>query len=213
MIQPGILLKPDREHPPYPRRALIVPNWGDGMDIRKESQGWPKDPNSIQARTIQHVRGLDDWDVILDDDGTGEVADIVAIRKQGSELRVMLTHCKYSSNDNPGARVADLYDVCGQAQRSTTSRSHLHSMFKRLIRRERNRVNNHGRDGFEVGDITQLYRLHDESQQLSTSFTIAIAQPGLSREQAADNQLQLLAATEVYVREVAKADFKVFCSA
>jgi len=26
---------------------------------------------------------------LLDDDGTGEVADIVAIRKQGSELRVM----------------------------------------------------------------------------------------------------------------------------
>ncbi len=125
----------------------------------------------------------------------------------------MLTHCKYSSEDNPGARVEDLYDVCGQAQRSTTSRSHLQSMFQKLIRRERNRVNNHGRDGFEVGDIAELYRLQDESQQLSASFTIAIAQPGLSRQRAAANQLQLLAATEVYVREVAKANLKVFCSA
>lgn len=213
VIQPGILLKPDREQPPFPRDDLIVPDWGDGMDLRKESQGRPKNTDSIQARAIQHVKGLEDWDVVLDDDGTGEVADIVAIRKQGTELRVMLTHCKYSSEDEPGARVADLYEVCGQAQRSTTSRSHLQSMFQKLIRRERNRVNNHGHDGFEVGDIAELYRLQDESHLLSPSFTIAIAQPGLSRESAAENQLQLLAATEAYVREVAKADLKVFCSA
>jgi superfamily II DNA or RNA helicase len=213
VIQPGILLKPDREQPPYPRNELIVPDWGDGMDIRKESQGWPKNPDSIQARAIRYVCGLDDWDIVLDDDGTGEVADIVAFRKHGTELRVMLTHCKYSSKDDPGARVEDLYDVCGQAQRSTTSRSYPEAMFQKLIRRERNRVTKHRRDGFEVGDIAELYRLQDEFQQLKASFTIAIAQPGLSRQRADANQLQLLAATEVYVREVAKADFKVFCSA
>jgi hypothetical protein len=211
-IQPGILLKPPRELSPYPRDALIVLQWGDGMTLRAESQGWPKNPDSIQARSIQHVLSLDDWDIVLDDDGTGEVADIVAIRKRGSELVVLLTHCKYSSEDSPGARVKDLYDVCGQAQRSTTSRSHLQSMFQRLARRERKRVNNYGRSGFEVGDIADLYRLQDDAQQLAPSFTIAIAQPGLSRRKADDNQLQLLAATEVYVREVAKAEFKVFCS-
>jgi superfamily II DNA or RNA helicase len=212
VIQPGTLLKSDRNIPPYAPERLLIPPWGANLNPRKESQGPGRDSTSIQAQMIAHIRDLEDWEVLLDDDGTGEVADIVAIRKDGDELRVMLTHCKYSSRDDPGARVIDLYEVCGQAQRSTVARSRVPEMFQKLIRREQNRFTRHSQSGFEIGDAATLYRLQDESPLLRASFTIAIAQPGLSQASADENQLQLLAATEVYVREVAKADFKVFCS-
>lgn len=78
---------------------------GGGTNLRKESQGKERDPASIQARAIDHVVALEDWDIVLDDDGTGEVADIVAIRMDGSDLRVLLVHCKYSSQDFSGSRV------------------------------------------------------------------------------------------------------------
>ena len=213
VIQPAILLRPERERPSYPVEKLIVPEWGKDIEIRKESQGRPKNPRSIQAQMIRQIIDMHDWDVVLDDDSAGEIADIVAIGRDGLELKVMLTHCKFSSEDQPGARVADLYEVCGQAQRSTVSRAYPQVMFQKLISRERGRVQRHQRHGFEVGDISALYRLEDDSHRLTPSFTIAIAQPGLSKKLVAENQLQLLASTEIYIREVAKADFQVYCSA
>ena len=43
-------------------------------------------------------------------------------------------------------------------------------------------------------------------------ITIAIAQPGLSVGRASEPQLNLLASTEVYVRETINATFAVYCS-
>ena len=215
VVQPGYLLQPkqEAERQPYPREKLIVPAWGGNLKIKRESQRRPKNLDSVQARAINFVKELEDWDVVLDDDTSGEIADIVAIRKSGDEIHFMLVHCKFSSEDDPGARVEDLYEVCGQAQRSTVRRVHPTATFQNLIRRERSRQQRYDRDGFEVGSMTDLYDLQDASERLRPRFTIAIAQPGLSKARAGNNQLELLAATELYVRQVAKADFCVFCSA
>ena len=212
ILHPGLLLKPDLDLDPFSRDSLEVLDWS-GVSLRKESQGRERDPSSIQARVIDHVKALADWKVVLDDDGTGEVADIVAMRVAGDQLHVLLVHCKYSHGDDPGARIRDLYEVCGQAQKSTKARAYPGPMFAQLIRRERDRIKKHGHSGFELGGIQELYRLHDESRLLRAAFTIAIAQPGLSRQGATDAQLRLLAGTELYVREVAKASLSVLCSA
>ena len=50
--------------------------------------------------------------------GSGEIADLVAIRIDPEGLLVRLVHCKCSHGEKTGARVADLYEVCGQAQKS-----------------------------------------------------------------------------------------------
>ena len=55
--------------------------------------------------------------MVLDDDGTGELADIVLMRRLDQELEILLAHCKYSSQPTPGARIDDFYDVCGQAMK------------------------------------------------------------------------------------------------
>lgn len=44
-------------------------------------------------------------------------------------------------------------------------------------------------------------------------FTIAIAQPGLSKRRVSVEHLHILAGSEVYVRDVAKAPLEVLCSA
>ena len=45
-------------------------------------------PTSIQAKEpVQHRHGrASDWDVVIDDHGTGEIADIVAMRRNGQDL-------------------------------------------------------------------------------------------------------------------------------
>ncbi|MGA7918188.1 MAG: hypothetical protein WCA38_00865 [Candidatus Acidiferrales bacterium] len=50
-----------------------------GINIRNQSQGVQKEADSIQARVIAPlVNG--DFDMVIDDDGKGEAADVVTIK-------------------------------------------------------------------------------------------------------------------------------------
>jgi hypothetical protein len=158
------------------------------------------------------VISLGDWDVVIDDDDTGEIADLVAIPPAGDRMIVALVHCKFSSNEKPGARVDDLYEVCGQAHRSAHHRQHVQEMLDNLIRRERKRAGE-GRTGLLVGDDDTLLGLQDVVRRRRASFRIAIVQPGLSKKKATKNILRLLAVTDVYVSEVAQGTFETCCSA
>ena len=152
------------------------------------------------------------WEIIIDDDGTGEVADIVAMRVDGEYLVVTLVHCKYSSNYRPGRRVGDLYEVCGQTQKSIRWRRDREKMFATLIRHERDRIRRQRRSGLIVGDGNALYRLAEHAYILKPDFRVFIAQPGLSKGKASNEQLDLLGSTEVYLREVADMPLHVLCS-
>jgi superfamily II DNA or RNA helicase len=212
VVPPALLLKPARDLPPYDMANAIELDW-TGVDRSTESQGPRRNPTSIQAYALRYVMDLANWDVVLDDDGTGEVADIVALHRDGEWLRVLLVHCKWTSVGPAGARLSDLYEVCGQAQKSIRWRHYVPDMFDRLIRRERDRLKRSGVSGFMAGDGADLYALQDAAGLLRPDFSIAIAQPGLSKARANLGQLHLLGSTEVYIHEVAAAKFIVVCDA
>lgn len=209
----GFLLRPDRSLPPFDLDLLESIDWA-GINLRVESQGPERNPESIQARAIKHVCAQADWDVIIDDDGPGEIADVVALRIDGNRLIVLLVHCKYSSEDKPGARVEDLYDVCGQTAKSARwRREDTRVMLKNLIRRARQKQHRTGVSGFVVGDPAALYHLQEAARFLIPDFQIVIAQPGLSKAVVSQAQLNLLAAAQVYVSETASSSLRVLCSA
>jgi superfamily II DNA or RNA helicase len=212
MVPPGLLLSPPRDIPPFDPSRLATLEWeADGINIRKESQGSDRDPTSIQARAIRRLIDLSDWALVMDDDGAGEVADVVAIRIDGEHLVIHLTHCKFSSEDRPGARVEDLYELCGQAQKSVRWRRDVAVLFENLIRRERNRQKA-GRTGLLVGTPEKLYELADRSRLLRARLEMSIVQPGVSASRVTPSILELLASTEVYVRETVNAPLEVLVS-
>jgi len=211
VVPPGILLKPDRDLPPFYLDNLIVVDWS-GVDLRKESWGPNRDRDSVQARAVDYVKGIADWEIVIDDDGPGEIADIVAMRTDGDRLMVEFVHCKYSSEQLPGSRVADLYEVCGQTQKSVRWRRKSEFLFQRLISRERNRNRLYQRSGFIVGNGNTLFRIAERARMLKLGIRMVIAQPGLSKEAVSEQQLDLLGSTEVYLREVANASLHVICS-
>ncbi len=211
VVSPGILLQPDRDRPPFDSDKLEVVDWS-GIDLRKESQGQTRDATSIQARVIEHVLAAGDWDVVIDDDGSGEVADVVALRIDDEYLDIHLTHCKYAHDGKPGARVGDLYEVCGQAQKSVHWRHHPDLLFGHLIRREQRRLRMGRRSGFERGSGSDLYGIEELARTLRPRLSVTIAQPGLSRSRVSSSQLELLATTEVYLSETASAPLHVLCS-
>lgn len=63
-----------------------------------------------------------------------------------------------------------------------------------------------------VGDEATLLDLQDRSRLLEPQFTIAVAQPGLQKHHHSDSQLELLAATQTYVLDVANGRFRAYCS-
>ena len=122
-IESSVLFEMQREIPPIDTAKIVPLDW-DGVNVKAESQGPARNPATVQARAVKHLLALADWEVLVDDDQTGEIADLVAFRVQGERLIIALVHCKFSSRAEPGARLEDLYELCGQAHRwPTTART------------------------------------------------------------------------------------------
>ena len=102
--------------------------------------------DSIQAKVIATLMN-GDYDMIIDDDGKGEAADVVTITLIGdaaapSRIDVEFYHCKYSLAAAAGRRIYDLYEVCCQAQKSISwmsSHDKRTDLFTHLLRREARR--------------------------------------------------------------------------
>lgn len=206
----GYLLKPNRESPRLSSDRLEVVNW-TGINIRKESQGPSREKDSVQYRVAELLSEESDWEIVLDDDGSGEIADLVLIRRDDRRIEIVLAHCKYSSEDAPGARVGDLYEVCGQAAKCHKPKADVELTLQRLLRREQRRQAK-GRDGFIVGNISTLHEVLDECWRLDPSVTVLIAQPGLSKKAMSIAQSELLGCVELYLSETYGSRFRVLCS-
>jgi hypothetical protein len=107
-----------------------------------------------------------DYDIIFDDDGPGEVADIVAMAERSGFIIIHLFHCKYSVKSSPGARQQDVYVLCGQAQVSVQWRSNLQRLFSHLIHRDVDRCKNGGVTRFEKGTRKGLLKLQRKTRSL-----------------------------------------------
>jgi hypothetical protein len=202
--------------PPYDSAKIEAWDW-TGIDIRKESQGPAKAADSIQARVIRDLRSRGRYQLIFDDDDSGEAADVVAVRVLGERgarrvLEVDFYHCKYSSGDAPGARVSDLYEVCGRAQKSIHWMLHPETktdLFTHLLRRESKRRDAEAPSRFEVGTWELLQELREMSRISEVKLTIAIVQPGLSKAAVSVDQLRLLSVTETHLMETYQVPFRV----
>ncbi len=212
LLEPdGDLLQPEQFLMRFEPASLEVIDW-IGVNIKKESQGPDHDADSVQHRVLQHLAGEADWEVIIDDHGTGEIADIVMLRRDNGLLNVLLAHCKSSGTDSPGARLRDLYEVCGQAMKSHKSRSEIEYALQKLRRREEKRFLR-GLTGFVQGGEEEFISILENVRFLDVQVTVAIAQPGLSADQFNIPLSELLGSTQLYLHETSSCDFRVLCSA
>jgi len=204
--------------PPYDAAKIQAWDW-TGTDIQKESQKTEKRADSVQARVIRELRTRD-YQMIVDDDGKGEAADVVAIRIQGeltapTGIEVEFYHCKYSGGPEPGQRIDDLYEVCGQAQKSIRwmcSPEKRSDLFTHLLRREADREEEGLASRYEAGDTEMLQTIREISHLCLVKLKIYIVQPGLSKAGATPDQLELLSVTENHLIEIYEVPFVVIAS-
>lgn len=207
----GHLLRPRWDLPMFDPANLEVIDW-TGIDIRKESQGPTRDATSIQYRVIEYLGAENEWDLVIDDDGTGEMADVVLLKHSEHLLEIMLVHCKYSHGDTPGARVADVYEVCGQAAKCHNARAQAPKLIEKLIRRERMRQTGNGISGLVRGTEERLLELAGAAYMSDVAVTVVIAQPGISQKRLSNAQAEVLASTSSYLSETHGSSFRVLCS-
>ena len=205
--------------PPYDRQRIATWDW-TGIDITKESQGIAKEADSVQAAVIRRLM-QEDYQVIFDDDDAGEAADVVAVRLVGdpahpTQIDVEFYHCKFSLKARAGARVDDLYVVCGQAQTSIrwmSSAEKRTDLFTHLLRRDAERRASRQVSRFERGDPALVATIREMSITTHVTLKIHIVQPGVSRVRISETQLRLLSVTENYLQETYELPFGVITSA
>lgn len=188
---------------PFPQDKLIDWDWSS-VDIKKEAQGVePLVTNSIQYKVIELLKE-DDFDIIYDDDGSGEIADIVTIKENDDEIYIQFYHLKFSHGERVGKRVADFYEVCGQAQKSINWKHKSgYDFFERLLKREVKTKDGKERSRIERGSKEDLERLlHIAKNKKPMKFEIFIVQPGMSKQDTSPEIMTLLGVSESYLKEV-----------
>lgn len=188
----------------FPSKSLIQVDWSKyKVDIKKESQDRDRKKDTIQYATIHNLVDQNS-NIIFDDDGSGEIADVISIKTDVEKRKLDITfyHCKYSHGKRPGSRVADLYEVCGQAEKSIMWNGNVIELIKRMIFRENQRKTKFDDTRIELGNIEFLYAIEKMAKSgFETELKIAIVQPGVSISKISSEMNQLLLATNSYLKE------------
>jgi len=190
--------------------ASLLSSWDWGAtNIHKESMVHAADYDSVQGFTLQKI--IDSYDIIFNDDGAGEVADLVAIRETNDHIVVDLYHCKYcGSGQRPCSRVEDAYVVAGQASRSAKWLHKGPSLFQRLLARYAG--NRTRTQRLLKGTPQQIDLLRLKANDLEMRMGFFIVQPAISAASVTENVMTIFGTTYMYLRDIANVDLRVIAS-
>lgn len=193
--------------------SILPLNWGTTpITLESKWKNGAKRPSSVQGYMIDRCISLGTYDFVIDDDDSGEAADIITITEEEAdrELHVTLFHCKYASAAIASARYGDLYEVCGQAVKSCRLLNRPEELLAHIARRE-------GRLGgrptrFELGDLATLSALQRRVSSYRMRLRICVVQPGLSAEALSPELSAVLAAADGFVLEFTGRPLQVYGS-
>jgi hypothetical protein len=181
------------------------------VPLNKESMGKARATDTIQHHAFQRLKA--EFDLVFNDDGSGEAADLVALRDVDEKtIRLCLVHCKNAHEAKVSQDIRNFYVLCGQAQKCVTIK---HRGMARLYHDLKRRHEIWAQDGhsrFLKGDIKQLAYFRDKSRRAAVDFEVIIVQPGASAAAINDDALLLLGTTELYLKKTAAADLRVIVS-
>ncbi len=201
-VQPDVLSK----------ELIITDNW-TGVDISKESQDIaPYIQNSIQYYFIEKIKN--DYQIIYDDDGKGEIADIIGINDSDSEIDIHLYHLKYAQDGAVSNNIDNFYQVCGQAEKSLKwKHKDGREFFNHLFKRKTKTLGGNSCSRIIKGTEDDLENLLNQAKWTKAMrFHIYIVQPSLSKANASNDILLLLGNVQHYLSTVGNIELKVFSS-
>jgi hypothetical protein len=167
---------------------------------------------SIQYFCIEKLKH-EDYDLIYNDDNSGEIADIIAIKNTDDEIIIDLYHLKFAHNGVVSNEIKNLYEVCGQAQKSLIWKYKENAeFFNHLIKREYKKQKD-GKTRIRKGNIELLEKLLFEAKwKKELKFYMSIVQPGFSKETVTQSILNLLGVTSNHLKREGGISLRVIAS-
>ena len=207
-----LLIKPEKASElSFPLSRFDAWEW-DGVDVRKESlwRDGAKRDNSIQGRVARHFIDIG-YDVVFDDDGPGEAADLICFKMEDEKIYYSLVHCKFSENVG-GARLEDAVEVCSQAIRSGRWIWKFKDLCQHILRREQRLKSDSRQTRFLRGGTSEMRSVLGASRFYELQAQIVIAQPGISRNKHSPKQATVLAAAHSFLMDTVCVPLDVICA-
>lgn len=208
----NLYAKPKNQPDRIPLENIICDEW-NGVDIGHESQDIaPYIQDSIQYYFIEKIRN--DYQIIYDDDGKGEIADIIGINDSDTSIDIHLYHLKYAKNGMVNNNIENFYQVCGQAQKSLKwKHNDGRGFFNHLFKRKTKTLNGITCSRIIKGTEEDLENLLNQAKYTKPiTFHIYIVQPSLSKANASEDILLLLGNVHHYLATVGNIELKVYSS-
>ncbi len=205
-------IKYDEDFLPFPKENIIAWDWTD-VNINQESEKFENIiPTSIQHHCFQKLL-TEDYNIIFNDDGSGEIADIIAIKNGDEIIEVKFYHLKYALDGKVSNSIKNIYEVCGQAQRSLRWKYRDEAQFiKHLIRRETQKQNKN-QTRIKKGSIEELESLRIQMKRTKpVSFHIYIVQPAISKKNVSEDILHQLGVSANYIKKEGNIELQVIGS-
>ena len=193
---------------------LIGIDWGS-TKLEQESQYSKQGnfrPESIQAVYAQRIKK--DYQILIDDDGSGEVADLIGINIVDNAINITLHHLKYAIGGKVSENINNLYQVCGQAIKSIRWKySQSHTIFDSILRRDERKISTSKPSSIIKGTQRDVELLKEQAlNKRELRFHVVIVQPGMSKSKCSEEMLILLGNVQQYLMEVSSIDLKIVCS-
>lgn len=189
-----------------PNDRIEVLSWNDvNYTVESLYKSHKKRANSIQEYMMKRLikQGAK---IVFNDDNSGESADIVAIFLEEELVRFEMIHCKYSK-EKSGARLSDLYEVCGQAIVSLRYKWKPEGLLKHMERRNGSGVLMGKR--FYHGDVSDIEDIKKALKYCEVQFEFAIAQPGVEKSSITSDMSNFLGS--IYSTVVEMTETKLRC--
>lgn len=190
---------------PFDDELIDQIDWADqNVDPLREKPTPGQKSLSLFEWMEGYLRGLG-AELVLLDDGAGEMADYLAFYSDGAATRVDLFHCKAaSSHPIPGKRVEDVYEVAGQAVKSIRW-----THPERLLKQIRHRLSSTAGSKIMIGDLALIEDLLAPGRQVQ--FKVTIVQPGIGRGSSMAVQ-EVLASASSYLISAGHGPLRVMGS-
>lgn len=195
---------------------IINPDWFTIIDWSKENiditKEFREDKTEIKKSIHDYMNMIisnkaKKSDFVYYDHGTGEIADFIEARTENDILIIKLYHCKGSGGKNPGSRVGDVYEVCGQVVKSITHLNNKRFLEKLLHRSELKSKNIFN---FRKDDVNKLLDMFSKATKVE--YQIVIVQPGITFSKMQNKLKPMFVAANEFCRQNAIRDIEVICS-
>ncbi|UWF51824.1 DEAD/DEAH box helicase family protein [Pseudomonas sp. N3-W] len=192
-----------------PLKLISAWDWGD-TQIQNESMGKDENLDTVQGFTYKKIE--DKYQIIFNDDGAGEIADLIGINENDGIITVDFYHCKYCGSKDgvatPGARVTDAYEVSGQTSRSVKWLHSGEALFSQMVSRFSKSIDK-GFNRILKGTIDEVDLLRYKCRDNELSVGFFIVQPAISKAKISDEQLTVLGTSYTYIKGISGSDLQV----